>query len=128
MSEETRVYGKALGENSRPLQVSADLFVPAPGKILVRDDRPDDVTAGGLTIPDLAQEQKFMGVVVAAIEGTIDESVDLVDMSTYPVGTHVLFSRHAGEELRFDGDDNVYRVLDARQEADDGILGYFKDP
>lgn len=69
-------------------------FKPLGDRILVKRVETEDVTAGGLIIPDAAKEKPSEGTVMAV--GTDD------DLSV-EVGNTVLFGKWSGTEIELDG-------------------------
>ena len=69
-------------------------FKPLGDRILVKRVEAEDVTAGGLIIPDAAKEKPSEGTVMAV--GTDD------DLSV-EVGNTVLFGKWSGTEIELDG-------------------------
>lgn len=69
-------------------------FKPLGDRILVKRLETEDVTAGGLIIPDAAKEKPSEGTVMAV--GTDD------DLSV-EVGNTVLFGKWSGTEIELDG-------------------------
>lgn len=77
---------------------------PLHDRILVRRMKEDDKTAGGIIIPDTAKEKPQKGEVVATGNGRVSE-----DGKTFPLevktGDKVLFSKYAGTDLKFNGEE-----------------------
>ena len=72
---------------------------PLHDRILVRRMEEDQVTPGGIIIPESAKEKPQRGEVVAAGNGRVTE-----DGKTLPLelkaGDKVLFGKYAGKELK----------------------------
>ena len=66
----------------------------------------EDKSAGGIILPDTAQEKPQQGLVVAAGAGKVSDSGSLIDM-TVKVGDKVLYGKYSGSEVTFDGSDYV---------------------
>jgi chaperonin GroES len=79
-------------------------FRPLHDRVLLRRVEQDEKTAGGIIIPDSAQEKPMEGEIVAVGSGARDESGKLVPLDVKE-GDHVLFSKWAGTEVRIDGED-----------------------
>ena len=77
---------------------------PLQDRVLVRRVEPEAKTAGGIFIPDTAQEKPMEGDVVAVGPGARDESGKLhpLDIKT---GDRVLFGKWSGSEVRLDGEE-----------------------
>ncbi|RME16666.1 MAG: co-chaperone GroES [Bdellovibrio sp.] len=88
---------------------------PLHDRILVRRLKEDTKTAGGIIIPDTAQEKPQKGEVVAAGKGRITEDGKQVPLEV-KAGDKVLFSKYAGTELKFEGEE--YLMM-----REDDVLG-----
>ena len=71
---------------------------------LVRRVEPETKTAGGIFIPDTAQEKPTEGEVVAVGPGTRDEAGKLYPLEV-KAGDRVLFGKWSGSEVKLDGED-----------------------
>ncbi|CAN5697800.1 co-chaperone GroES [soil metagenome] len=93
---------------------------PLQDRVLIRLVVPVAKSAGGILIPDTAQEKPMECEVVAVGEGARDEAGKLhpLDVKT---GDHVLFSKWAGSEIKLDG-----KELTIVKESD--ILGVLDRP
>jgi chaperonin GroES len=78
-------------------------FRPLSDRVAVRPAPADETTAGGLVIPDSAQDRPQRGTVVAVGPGRVENGAR-IDMSVRE-GDHVLYGPHAGTEIRLDGED-----------------------
>jgi chaperonin GroES len=79
-------------------------FRPLHDRIVVRRLNADEKTAGGIIIPDTAQEKPQQGEVIAVGPGARDERGQLVAPDVKP-GDHVLFGKWSGTEVRIGGED-----------------------
>jgi chaperonin GroES len=79
-------------------------FRPLHDRVLVRRIDEDTKTAGGIIIPDSAQEKPSEGEIVAAGPGARDESGARVAMDI-AVGDRVLFGKWGGTEITLDGEE-----------------------
>ena len=77
---------------------------PLQDRVLIRRVEPEAKTAGGIFIPDTAQEKPMEGEVVAVGPGARDEDGKLhpLDVKT---GDRVLFGKWSGTEVKLDGED-----------------------
>ncbi len=91
---------------------------PLGDRVVVKPQEAEEVTAGGLYIPDTAKEKPMRGTVIAAGPGKTENGTH-VEM-TVKAGDVVLYGKYAGTELQLDSDD----VLIMR-ESD--ILGIVND-
>ena len=94
-------------------------FRPLHDRVVVKRVTADEKTAGGIIIPDTAQEKPSQGEVVAVGPGGRDEAGKLIPIDI-KVGDHVLFGKWSGTEVKIDGHDllimkesDIMGVLDA---------------
>ena len=93
-------------------------FRPLHDRVLVRRIEAEEKTAGGIIIPDTAQEKPSEGEVVAVGEGAYNEDGDRIKPDV-KAGDRVLFGKWSGTEVKLDGED-----LLIRKESDImGIIG-----
>lgn len=79
-------------------------FKPLHDRVLVRRIEQEAKTAGGIIIPDTAQEKPVEGEVIAAGEGTRDEAGKVLPLSVKK-GDKIIFGKWSGTELRLNGED-----------------------
>ncbi|MDA1099722.1 MAG: co-chaperone GroES [Proteobacteria bacterium] len=79
---------------------------PLHDRVLVRRLASEEKTAGGIIIPDTAQEKPMEGEVIAAGAGTRGENgkIHALDVKK---GNRVLFGKWAGTEVTLDGEELV---------------------
>jgi chaperonin GroES len=79
-------------------------FRPLHDRVLVRRIEADQKTAGGIIIPDSAQEKPSEGEIVAVGSGAKadDGTVTPLDVKA---GDRVLFGKWSGTEIKLDGED-----------------------
>jgi len=79
-------------------------FRPLHDRVLVRRIEAEEKTAGGIIIPDTAQEKPSEGEIVAVGEGARDDDGDRIPLDVKP-GDRVLFGKWSGNEVKIDGED-----------------------
>ncbi len=79
-------------------------FRPLHDRVVVRRIESAQKTAGGIIIPDTAQEKPQEGEVLAVGAGARDESGAIIAMDV-KVGDHILFGKWSGTEVKIDGED-----------------------
>ena len=79
-------------------------FRPLHDRVVVRRLTAEEKTAGGIIIPDTAQEKPMEGEVVAVGPGARNEQGQLVAMDV-KAGDKILFGKWSGTEVKVDGDD-----------------------
>jgi chaperonin GroES len=77
-------------------------FRPLHDRVVVRRVPAEEKTAGGIIIPDTAQEKPSQGEVTAVGPGGRDESGKLIPIDI-KVGDLVLFGKWSGTEVKIDG-------------------------
>lgn len=70
---------------------------PLSDRVLIEPAKAEEVTAGGIIIPDSAKEKPLKGTVKAVGQGTKDEAMVLKE------GDKVLYGKYAGTEIEVDG-------------------------
>lgn len=81
-------------------------FRPLHDRVLLRRVEASNKTAGGIIIPDTAQEKPGEGEVVAVGTGTRDETGKIVPLDV-KAGDRVLFSKWSGTEVKIDGEELI---------------------
>jgi chaperonin GroES len=79
-------------------------FRPLHDRVVVERIEADAKSAGGIIIPDTAQEKPSQGEVVAVGPGGRDEAGKLIPIDL-KVGDRVLFGKWSGTEVKLDGVD-----------------------
>ncbi|MCX7297539.1 MAG: co-chaperone GroES [Hyphomicrobiales bacterium] len=79
-------------------------FRPLHDRIVVKRIDAEEKTAGGIIIPDTAQEKPSQGEVIAVGPGGRDEAGKLIPLDV-KVGEIVLFGKWSGTEVKIDGQD-----------------------
>ncbi|MDE6811596.1 MAG: co-chaperone GroES [Muribaculaceae bacterium] len=70
---------------------------PLFDRVLIEPTAAEEVTLGGIIIPDTAKEKPLKGKIIAVGNGTKDEPMVL------KIGDEVLFGKYAGTELELEG-------------------------
>jgi chaperonin GroES len=79
-------------------------FRPLHDRVLVRRIEADQKTAGGIIIPDSAQEKPSEGEVISVGEGVRDDDGDRITLDV-KAGDRILFGKWSGTEVKIDGED-----------------------
>ena len=79
---------------------------PLADRVVVEPAPAEDKSAGGIILPDTAQEKPQQGTVVSVGSGKVSDSGSLVEM-TVKKGDKVLYGKYSGSEVTFDGVDYV---------------------
>ena len=81
-------------------------FRPLHDRVLVKRVEQDEKTAGGIIIPDTAQEKPMEGKIMAAGSGVRSDDGKLTPLDVKK-GNRVLCGKWAGTEVTIDGDDLI---------------------
>lgn len=79
-------------------------LTPLHDRLIVRAAATEEVTKGGLFLPDTAKEKPQQGEVLAVGAGKHDETGKLIPMAV-KVGDTVLYGKYSGTEIAVDGED-----------------------
>jgi chaperonin GroES len=77
---------------------------PLHDRVLVKRVDQEEKTAGGIIIPDTAQEKPMEGEIVSAGSGARREDGTIVPLDV-KAGDRILFGKWAGTEVKIDGED-----------------------
>jgi len=79
-------------------------FRPLHDRVVVKRLEEDQKTAGGIIIPDSAQEKPQTGEVLAVGNGIKNDNGDVSPLDV-KAGDTILFGKWSGTEVKIDGDD-----------------------
>ena len=79
-------------------------FQPLHDRVVVRRLAAEEKTAGGIIIPDTAQEKPMEVEVIAAGPGARDEKGHVVALEV-KAGDRILFGKWSGTEVKLDGEE-----------------------
>ena len=75
---------------------------PLGNRVLVEPIEQDEITAGGIVLPETAKEKPQQGMVLAIGPGTRDEDGKRIPMDVAK-GDKILFAKYSGTEIKVDG-------------------------
>ncbi len=75
---------------------------PLGSRVVIEPLESEDVTAGGIVLPETAKEKPQKGKVLSVGPGDRDEAGKRIQMDVN-VGDTVLFAKYAGTEIKVDG-------------------------
>lgn len=90
-------------------------ILPLYDRVLIKRMESEQKSAGGIIIPDTAQEKTQMGIIEAAGAGKINNDGSLRKL-TLKKGDKILFGKYSGTEITFEGQE--YLIL-----KEDEVLG-----
>jgi chaperonin GroES len=94
------------------------MIKPLGSRVLIKPDESATMTAGGLHIPNSAEEKPHQGTVVSAGPGRVLESGTVVAMDV-KAGDKILYGKYSGTEVLLEGqkllimqEDDILAVLE----------------
>ena len=75
---------------------------PLHDRIIIKRVEEEEVTAGGIIIPDTAKEKPQKGKVIAVGEGRKDDNGKRITMDVV-AGDVIIFGKYSGSEVKIDG-------------------------
>jgi chaperonin GroES len=91
---------------------------PLADRLLVKPLEEEEMTPGGIVLPETAKEKPQKGEVLAIGPGARDDEGNRIAMDV-SVGDKVLFAKYGGTEIKMDGD----KLLILRESDILAILG-----
>jgi chaperonin GroES len=85
---------------------------PLADRIVVKPIEREEMTRGGIVLPDTAKERPMEGEVIAAGPGKMTDDGKRVAMDV-KVGDIVVYAKYGGTEIKIDGKD--YMILNESQ-------------
>jgi chaperonin GroES len=97
-------------------------FRPLGDRVVVRRVKETAKSAGGIIIPETAQEKPQEGEIVSVGPGALDEKTGKRTPLEVKAGDHVLFGKWSGTEVKVDGEEllimkesDIMGVLEGRK-------------
>lgn len=84
---------------------------PLHDRILVKRVEHDEVSQGGIYIPDAAKEKTQRGEVIAVGSGKISDTGTLIPMEV-KAGDKILFGKYPGTDIKIDGVEYLFMRQD----------------
>ena len=95
-------------------------FRPLHDRVVIERIDAEAKTAGGIIIPDTAQEKPQQGKVIAAGKGKAKDDGKVLPLDV-KAGDTILFGKYSGQDIKIDGEeylimreDEVLAVLDGK--------------
>jgi len=79
---------------------------PLGDRVVIRAIEREEVTKGGIVLPDTAKEKPQEGEVVAVGPGRLTEDGKRIAMEV-KVGERVIYAKYAGTEIKLDDEDLI---------------------
>jgi chaperonin GroES len=81
---------------------------PLDDRVVVEAVDAEEMTSGGIVLPDAAQEKPQRGTVVAVGPGRLMDSGSRGEL-TITVGDEIIYGKYGGSDVEVDGDE--YKIL-----------------
>ena len=88
---------------------------PLQDRVIVKRVKEEEMTKGGIIIPDTAKEKPIEGEVIAVGNGKANDKGELRKLDI-KAGDRILFGKYSGTEVKIDGEEHL--IL-----REDDILG-----
>ena len=75
---------------------------PLGSRVVIEPIESEEVTAGGIVLPDTAKEKPQKGTILAIGPGDRDEDGDRIALDV-KIGDVVLYAKYSGTEIKVDG-------------------------
>ncbi len=75
---------------------------PLGSRVVVEPIEQEEVTAGGIVLPETAKEKPQQGKILAVGPGDRDEDGDRIAMDV-KIGDKILFAKYSGTEIKVNG-------------------------
>ena len=92
---------------------------PLQDRVLVKRMESQELSKGGIIIPDSAKEKPAEGVIVAVGNGKANDKGEVRELQVKE-GDKVLFSKYAGTEIKIEGEEHTIM-------REDDVLGILED-
>jgi chaperonin GroES len=79
-------------------------LTPLHDRVIVKPSEPEEVTKGGIIIPDTAKEKPQQGEIIAVGNGRITDEGKVLPLQV-KVGDKVLYGKYSGTEINIDGEE-----------------------
>lgn len=85
---------------------------PLGDRVVIKPIEREEMTRGGIVLPDTAKERPMEGEVIAAGPGKMTDDGKRIEMDV-KVGDIVVYAKYGGTEIKIDGKD--YMILNESQ-------------
>ncbi len=79
-------------------------LTPLHDRVIVKASEPDEVSKGGIIIPDTAKEKPMQGEIIAVGTGKQNDDGKVTPLQV-KIGDKVLYGKYAGTEINMEGDE-----------------------
>ena len=79
---------------------------PLADRVVIRPMPKEEITKGGIVLPDTAKEKPMEGKIIAVGPGSLNEDGERVALEV-KVGDIVIYAKYAGTEIKEDGEELI---------------------
>jgi chaperonin GroES len=79
---------------------------PLGDRVVIKPQPKEEITKGGIVLPDTAKEKPMDGKILAVGPGSLDDSGKRVPLDV-KVGDIVIYAKYAGTEIKEDGEELI---------------------
>ena len=79
---------------------------PLADRVVVKPIQKEEMTKGGIILPDTAKEKPQEGEIIAAGPGKMNDEGKIIPMEVI-VGDKVIYSKYGGTEIKIDDDEMI---------------------
>jgi len=80
------------------------MLKPLADRVVVKPSQAEEMTKGGIIVPDTAKEKPVWGEVIAVGPGKISDEGKIIAMEV-KVGNKVLYGKYSGTEVTVEGEE-----------------------
>jgi chaperonin GroES len=80
------------------------MLKPLADRVVVKPSQAEEMTKGGIIVPDTAKEKPVWGEVIAAGPGRVSDDGKTIPMEV-KVGNKVLYGKYSGTEVTIEGEE-----------------------
>lgn len=84
---------------------------PLADRVVIKREKAEDKTPGGIVLPDAAKEKPKKGVVCAVGAGKFNEAGKRIPVGIKK-GDRVIFASYAGTEVKIEGEEHLIMAAD----------------
>lgn len=77
---------------------------PLHDRVIVKPSEPEQITKGGIIIPDTAKEKPQQGQIIAVGQGKITEEGKVLPLNVKP-GDQILYGKYSGTEVTIENEE-----------------------
>jgi chaperonin GroES len=82
------------------------MLKPLGDRVIAKSTEREEVTKGGIVLPDSAKEKPQEGMVIAVGPGKLLDSGKMAEMDV-KVGDKIIYSKYGGTEVKVDGEEYI---------------------